>query len=92
MTKFLYDFHWNRGRMGDVTGRFLATPEEVNVCIGKEINFGEILGKHSDVGGILEEKDIKLVTSDLTFISMAETLGIDLSSGYNPLDYLLENL
>ena len=83
----LYDFYLDCGRQGELEGRFLATEEEVESIIGKEVYFGEVLGKHSNVYGTLEEGEIKLVTDNKDFLNEAERLNIDLSSGYNPLAY-----
>lgn len=90
MTKALYEFFWDCGRMGEVEGRFLAEPLEIEKSIGKKVYFGEILGKHSEVYGVLKDEDVKVLTDDQTFLEMAEKIGIDLSSGYNPLEYLDE--
>jgi hypothetical protein len=84
----LYDFYWDCGRNGDLEGRFLATQEEVDALIGKEIYFGEVLGKHSEIYGEIEKGDITLVTDNQEFLKEAERLDICLSSGYSPLDYL----
>jgi hypothetical protein len=56
--------------------------------MGQEVYFGEILGKHSEVYGILEEGDIEEVkVSETTIKEMEEVLGSSIS-GYNPLNYL----
>ena len=83
----LYDFYWDCGRQGDIEGRFLATEEEVKKIVGKEVYFGEVLGKHSEIYGVMEEGEIKLVTNNQEFLKEAKRLRIDLSSGYNPLAY-----
>ena len=88
--KNLYSFYWDCGRQGEVEGRFLATKEEVNNAIGKEIYFGEILGKHSEIYGKLEKNEIKIITDNQDFLKMAEDLEINLSSGFNPLSYIQE--
>ncbi len=88
--KNLYSFYWDCGRQGEVNGVFLATEEEVNNVIGKEIYFGEILGKHSEIYGKLEKNEIKIITDNQDFLKMAEDLKIDLSSGFNPLAYIQE--
>lgn len=86
--KGFYSFYWDYGRMGDVSGVFIADEVDVKNIIGKNVYFGEILGKHSEVYGIVEEKDIELKTNDQAFISKFEgIMGEDWSSGYNPLDY-----
>lgn len=78
----LWRFYWDCGRQGEVEGIFKATKEEVEAAIGKEVYFGEILGKHSDVYGEIEEGEITLKSDDpLTVMNAIE-------SGYNPLNYL----
>ena len=78
----LWSFYWDCGRQGDVEGLFKATREEVENAIGKEVYFGEILGKHSEVCGTLEEGEIKLVSDNPIEVMNAT------ESGYNPLEYL----
>lgn len=80
----LWSFYWDCGRQGEVEGLFKATKEEVENAIGKEVYFGEILGKHSEVFGTIEEGEIELV-SDNSIEVMNAT-----ESGYNPLEYLKE--
>jgi len=87
----LYDFYWDCGRQGELEGRFLATEEEVESIMGKEVYFGEVLGKHSNVYGTIEEGDLKLVTNNQDFLNEAKRLDIDLCSGYNPLAYYDED-
>ena len=78
----LWGFYWDCGRQGEVEGLFKATKEEVQDAIGREVYFGEILGKHSEVYGVLEEGEITLKSDDpLEVINAFE-------SGYNPLDYI----
>jgi len=86
--KKLYKFHWDCGRMGNVRGTFSADDLYVKSCIGKQVYFGEILGKHSDVYGNLEEKDLTVLSDDQDFIEKFEKLIGD--SGYNPLSYMNE--
>jgi hypothetical protein len=73
--------------MGDVQGVFVADSTEVNKAIGDYLVFGEILGKHSDIMGTLEEKDLTILTEDQDFISKFEQF-LPRGSGYNPLNYL----
>ena len=75
--------------MGSVDGVFIADSDEVSNSIGKEVYFGEILGKHSEVYGELEKDEIELVTDDEKVVSLFEQF--DLSSGYNPLEYINED-
>lgn len=48
---YLWKFEWNLGRSGSVSGLFSATQAEVDTVIGREVYFGSILGKHSEVYG-----------------------------------------
>jgi hypothetical protein len=78
----LWSFYWDCGRQGEIEGLFKATKEEVENAIGKDVYFGEILGKHSEVYGTIEEGEIELVSDNpLEVMSATE-------SGYNPLEYL----
>lgn len=87
MTLKLYKFYWDCGRMGYLDGLFVATQEEVDEAIGKEIYFGEVLGKHSDIYGILDEEDIEEISiGEDTISKIIEVTGSTLS-GYNPIEY-----
>ena len=78
----LWSFYWDCGRQGDVEGVFKATKDEVENAIGKSVYFGEILGKHSEVYGVLEEGECKLISDDPIYVMNA------VESGYNPLEYI----
>ena len=86
--KLLVQFFWDCGRMGDVDGIFVTTQEELDKAYGKEVYFGEILGKHSEVYGTLEEKDITVLSDDQEFITKFVEIVGENPSGYNPLDYI----
>jgi len=88
--KTLYRYHMDCGRMGNVTGLFVADSVKVKTAIGRQVYFGEILGKHSEIYGTLEAGEIEALTTDRDFIEKAEKLKV-VPSGYNPLDYLEEN-
>ncbi|WP_422383233.1 hypothetical protein [Roseibium album] len=86
--KKLYQFHWNCGRMGDLDGIFIAEDSEINALIGKEIYFGEVLGKHSEIHGTLEENEVIVKSEDPDFIEkFISIMGDGTISGFNPLDY-----
>ncbi len=87
--KKLFKFHWDCGRMGDLDGAFVATQEEVDAIIGKEVYFGEILGKHSDIHGDLEKDNFTVLTDDQDFIAKAEKFGL-VPMGHHPLAYIDE--
>jgi hypothetical protein len=88
--KGIYKFFWDCRRGGRVEGTFIAESEAVSAAIGKDLYFGEILGKHSEVYGILDEGDITLKSTDPNFIAMFEEI-LGGGVGYNPLDYINED-
>jgi len=88
MEKYLWKFEWDCGRQGTLEGLFVATKEEVQSLIGKQVNFGEVLGKHSEVYGTIEEGEVTMIILDAkTVEKVAKILG-DTWSGYNPLYYI----
>lgn len=90
MAEYLWKFEWDCGRMGEVSGMFVASEEEVEETIGKQIYFGEILGKHSEVFGELAREDLSKVDIDPDSVAkVAAELGRTWS-GYNPLEYIDE--
>lgn len=88
MNRFLWKFYWDCGRQGNLDGLFVATEEEVKNLIGKEIYFGEILGKHSEICGEIEKNDIEKVDLDSETVEKVTALLGNTWSGYNPLNYL----
>lgn len=86
--KGVYKLNFDCGRQGVLEGIFISNRKEVNSIIGKTVHFGEVLGKHSEVSGTLEEENIHLVTQDLHAIQVIEDCG--LITGFNPFDYLEE--
>lgn len=78
----LWKFYWDCGRQGEVQGIFKATKQEIEDAIGRYVYFGEILGKHSEVSGTIEEGEITLISDDPIVVEDSVV------SGYNPLDYL----
>ena len=87
----LYRFYWDAGRLGDLEGLFVAREEDVAKLMNSEIQFGEVLGKHSDIGGTLEDKDLTIKSEDQDFINkLVEVMGSYNISGLNPLEYVYE--
>lgn len=78
--KKLWKFKWD---MTDClcVGLFKATEEEVRNLIGKDVHFGEICGRHSDIEGTIEEGEITLVSEDPVVVNAVPEIG------YNPLEY-----
>lgn len=88
MNKYLWKFHWNCGRSGSLDGLFVATEQEVEDMIGCEAYFGEVLGKHSEVYGQIEQNDIrKLDVSSDSVEEVSKVLG-NTWSGFNPMNYV----
>ena len=87
--KNLYSFYWDCGRQGSIRSKFVATEDEIKKNIGKQIYYGEALGKHSEIVGTLEESDLKILTDDQDFIEKFEKY-IGKSTGHNPLEYIEE--
>ncbi len=89
--KALYKMNINCGRMGSLEGLFLAYPAKVDKLLesGVEVYFGEVLGKHSEIYGKIEKKEIQLITEDEKVISVIEEFGLE--SGYNPFGYQVLN-
>lgn len=81
--KAIYNFHFDCGRMGDLTGSFVAEKKEIEWLInsGLEVYFGEVLGKHSEIHGPIDSTDITMISDDFK-LTKNHT-----NSGYNPLHY-----
>lgn len=95
MSQFkLWKFSEDYGRMGDVEGLFIATEEEIDkFLVGKEISFGEILGKHSEISICFEKKDFKcLEVSESTVNELFIALGSRSIAGYNPFEHIYDYL
>ena len=86
----VYSFYWDCSRMGSLDGIFVADEEEVKNAIGANLYFGEVLGKHSEIYGTLEEKDITVLSDDPKDVEVIKRLIPD-GTGFNPLDYLPED-
>lgn len=89
--KKLYEMVWDCGRMGMLEGLFVAEESDMDALIGKEIYFGEVLGKHSEICGELEARDIDVKSDDQEFIEkLVKVIGHTSISGFNPFDYYEE--
>lgn len=87
--KAIYKMTFDCGRMGELTGIFTADSKDIKNLIGKEVYFGEVLGKHSEVYGTIDKNEIKLVTKEKEAIEVFEKYGLE--SGYNPFDYISDS-
>jgi len=87
----LAQFFWDCGRSGIVEGVFICTKQQITDAVGKEVYFGEILGKHSEVYGTLNDVDIEILSPDPKVIDILLGVFPDGEiSGYNPLSYIQE--
>ena len=84
--KKLFKFYENCGRMGDLSGIFIAEQEDVDKLLGKEIWLGEVLGKHSGISVTIDADSITALTDDQDFIEKFEEFGC--ASGIDLFDYL----
>jgi len=85
--KALYKFHFDCGRNGELNGLFIANKENVEELMESKriIYFGEVLGKHSEIMGPIEDEDITFVTTDEKVLAVIEHFNLE--TGFNPLDY-----
>jgi len=84
--KKLFKSELDFGRMGKLESLFIAYQEEIDELIGKNIYFGEVLGKHSEIVTIIEKDDIREISSDKELIRKLESLfASDTLCGINPL-------
>lgn len=88
MANNLYQFKLHCGRAGRLEGLFIASPEEVEAAYGKEVCFGEVLGKHSEVVCELDESMVTLKSEDQEFVAKLYTILGTSVSGFNPFDYI----
>lgn len=89
--KVIAQFYWDCGRNGDVEGLFTCDRDVLEQAYNKQVDFGEILGKHSHVLGRLREEDITILSEDQDFIKSFEAIvGAGTVTGYNPLSYIVE--
>lgn len=84
----IYKFYWDSGR-GVLEGIFTESSENVKKIYNKEIYFGEVLGKHSEVIVEIEEGEITLVTDDQEAVNLFERY--NMHTGYNPFIYLADS-
>ncbi len=87
--KKLYQFYWDCGRAGSVEGLFIAEEDFVNKHIGNSVYFGEILGKHSEVEGTMDEDDLKIIDIPNNVVELLEEKLGKTISGYNPLESMM---
>lgn len=86
--KTLYKFRLDCGRMGYIESVFVEDDEIIKASLGKEIHFGEILGKHSEIFCNLSDSHLTVLSQDSNVCDIIEThVG---ATGHCPMDYLNE--
>lgn len=77
------------GRMGSLEGVFVASKEHVEYLTTHKVGvyFGEVLGKHSEIYGAIDAKEITMITDKQEVIDVITKY--DLANGYNPFEYTL---
>ena len=91
MSKVLVKFNLDYGRMGNLDGLFVTDIEELDRLYGKEVYFGEVLGKHSEVYATMKADQFTVKSDDAAFIDkLVDIIGSDTISGYNPFCFIEE--
>lgn len=84
--KKLYRFELDYGRMGSLDGLFIEDEQKVKDIIGKEVYFGEVLGKHSEVYSDMREYMFEAIDLPQDVIEMLEEKVGASISGFNPIE------
>lgn len=84
--KSVYRFEQDFGRMGVLSGIFVELDKVMVFLDGHTINFGEVLGKYSDISCVVEfNKNLFKLTEDTVIIDFFENNKLKI--GINPYDY-----
>lgn len=83
----VYKLNFSAGKQGDLEGLFTAKKSHVKWLIDSkiEVYFGEVLGKHSEVYGNIEEKEIIFISDNPEVIKVIADF--ELENGHNPFYY-----
>lgn len=82
--KKLWRFEWCSD-YGNLTGLFKATDAEVENLLGKQVYFGDVEGKYSEVYGTIEKGEITLESDNPVVVEAINPIGL------NPLEYIVED-
>lgn len=86
LVKYNEDFYY-----GIMSGLFICTKDELEALNGAEIDFGSVLGKHSEVTTDGAYEYCEIVSEDQDLIhDLLTVFGSNNISGYNPLDYVID--
>lgn len=87
----IFKMNLDCGRSGNLYGIFTAEKDDVKNLIAskKEVYFGEVLGKHSEVSAFLNPDEIEMISDDPAIVEMFQKL--NMKCGYNPFNYIEED-
>lgn len=86
----VYKYAQYFGRMGSLSGVFIAEDTDVAKVRGKRVYLGEVLGKHSEVSATVDDKTLTMVSEDPAIVAFfGEHLGG--GTGTNPIAAYLES-
>ena len=89
--KALYRLYQDCGRSGSIDGLFIAERGAVEKLYGREVYFGEVLGKHSEVNFAMTANNLVEKSADPAVIEvLLSVFGTDSLTGFNPFDYIDE--
>lgn len=90
MENLLVKYHEDFGRMGSLDGLFVCTEYELEYLKERLVDFGEVLGKHSEVYTDKVYEHCKVISEDPDLISDLQTVSdcTNTICGHNPFDYL----
>lgn len=89
MAKKLYEYSEEFGRMGDLSGIFVAEEADVARAMGETAYLGEVLGKHANITASISPDTIRELTDDADFVAKFVKFGC--GSGTNPVaDWLYQ--
>jgi hypothetical protein len=84
--KGIYRFQYDCGRMGAISGIFVADTADVEKINGHTVFFGEVLGKHSEIDVDIDiEENLILISYEPVDVEVFERL--ELATGYDPFDF-----
>ena len=87
MAKVLVKFEADFGRNGNLSGMFICDINELINAYGRKVEFGDVLGKHSNLVFELEYPMFTVCADKELIEKLEETFGKNIV-GYNPLSYL----
>lgn len=87
--KKIYKFSQYFGRMGELSGVFVADAADVARVMGKDVYLGEVLGKHSDVTVTVSTENLREISDSPVIVAFFEKeLGGGV--GTNPIENWLD--